>query len=135
MKIVVDIPEIFEIDVNAHNGKESGFVEFFERVLVDISNKNSTRLCGQYEKEICQMFIEQFKKLEILPKKNITEDNKFFNFDAVIEIEKRKSYNQAIDKFVGMCEENTHCVYTTEQVDMWVILEIAEQLRGERNDF
>ena len=26
-------------------------------------------------------------------------DNEFFNFDAVIEIEKKKSYNQALEDF------------------------------------
>ena len=32
-------------------------------------------------------------------------DNKFFNFDAVVEIEKKKSYNQALEDLKFNLEE------------------------------
>lgn len=42
-----------------------------------------------------------------------------------------KTKKEVIDKFVKMCEEKTQCMFTTEQVDMRDILEIAYQLKDE----
>lgn len=33
-------------------------------------------------------------------------DNEFFNFDKVIEIEKKKSYNQALEDFASLLIDN-----------------------------
>lgn len=50
MKIEIEIPEEFEIDFNTDK-----FKDFFERAKADMNC-----LCGNYEKETADMFIEAF---------------------------------------------------------------------------
>lgn len=50
MKIVIDIPKEFEKDYT-----RDSFKEFFGRVMADMNC-----LCGNYEKEIAEMFIRTF---------------------------------------------------------------------------
>lgn len=52
MKIIIDIPEEFTGDYIT--GK---FKDFFSRVIADIDNNG---LCGNYEKEIAEMFLDAF---------------------------------------------------------------------------
>lgn len=52
MKIEIEIPKEFESDY-----KRDKFKDFFSRVLCDIENGV---LCGNYEKEIAEMFIKAF---------------------------------------------------------------------------
>ena len=54
MKITIDIPREYERDFIADK-----FKDFFSRVIVDI---NCDRMCGNYEKEIAEMFLEAFNK-------------------------------------------------------------------------
>ena len=54
MKITIDIPREYERDFSADK-----FKDFFSRVIVDI---NCDRMCGLYEKEIAEMFLEAFDK-------------------------------------------------------------------------
>lgn len=54
MKIVIDIPKEFESDY-----KGDKFKDFFSRVLCDIQDGT---LCGNYEKEITEMFLNAFDK-------------------------------------------------------------------------
>lgn len=54
MKITIDIPREYERDFSA--GK---FKDFFSRVIADI---NCDGMCGFYEKEIAEMFLEAFDK-------------------------------------------------------------------------
>ena len=54
MKITIDIPREYERDFIADK-----FKDFFSRVIVDI---NCDRMCGLYEKEIAEMFLEAFDK-------------------------------------------------------------------------
>ena len=54
MKITIDIPREYERDFIADK-----FKDFFSRVIVDIS---CDRMCGLYEKEIAEMFLEAFDK-------------------------------------------------------------------------
>lgn len=56
MKIVIEIPKEYEIDVKADK-----FKDFFSRVIADMDC-----LCGNYEKEIAQMLIEAFSNGEII---------------------------------------------------------------------
>lgn len=66
MKLTIDIPK----------GYERGFItdkfkDFFLRVIADI---NYDGLCGNYEKEIAEMFLEAFDKAivgEINPNANV----------------------------------------------------------------
>lgn len=52
MKVIIDIPNDFTGDYIADK-----FKDFFSRVIADIDYK---RLCGNYEKEIAEMFIKAF---------------------------------------------------------------------------
>lgn len=52
MKITIDIPREYERDFIADK-----FKDFFSRVIADI---NCHGLCGNYEKEIAEMFLEAF---------------------------------------------------------------------------
>lgn len=52
MKITIEIPTEFENDYLVYR-----FKEFFERVMADM---DSGILCGNYEKEIAEMFLKSF---------------------------------------------------------------------------
>lgn len=52
MRIEIEIPEKFEVDYNTDK-----FKDFFERIFYDIGKGV---LCGNYEKEIAEMFIKAF---------------------------------------------------------------------------
>lgn len=54
MKLTIDIPREYERDFSADR-----FKDFFSRVIADI---NCDGLCGNYEKEIAEMFLEAFDK-------------------------------------------------------------------------
>lgn len=54
MKITIDIPRKYERDFIADK-----FKDFFSRVIADI---NYDGMCGFYEKEIAEMFLEVFDK-------------------------------------------------------------------------
>ena len=56
MKIIIDIPNEFTGDYIADK-----FKDFFSRVVADIDCKG---LCGNYEKEIAEMFIKAFEDSE-----------------------------------------------------------------------
>lgn len=66
MKIEIEIPKEFEKDY-----KGDTFKDFFSRVLCDIDNKG---MCGNYEKEIAEMFIKAFD-----------ESKQAYNIDKVVE--------------------------------------------------
>ena len=55
MKIEIEIPKEFEEDY-----KCNFFRSFFFRVSLDIEG-NSVELCGNYEKEIAEMFAKAFE--------------------------------------------------------------------------
>lgn len=66
MKLTIDIPKGYERDFIADK-----FKDFFSRVIADI---NYDGLCGNYEKEIAEMFLEAFDKAivgEINPNANV----------------------------------------------------------------
>ena len=52
MKLKIDIPREYERDFSADK-----FKDFFSRVIADI---NCDGMCGNYEKEIAEMFLEAF---------------------------------------------------------------------------
>lgn len=66
MKITIDIPKEYENDFIGDK-----FKDFFSRVIADI---NCDGMCGFYEKEIAEMFLETFDKAvigEINPNANV----------------------------------------------------------------
>lgn len=75
MKLTIDIPIGYERDFNVDKFKDS-----FSRVIADI---NCHGLCGNYEKEIAEMFLEAFEKAiigdvnlnaKVIPVANISFD-------------------------------------------------------------
>lgn len=56
MKVIIDIPNDFTGDYIVDK-----FKDFFSRVIADIDCKG---LCGNYEKEIAEMFIKAFEESE-----------------------------------------------------------------------
>jgi hypothetical protein len=75
VKLTIDIPIGYERDFNVDK-----FKDFFSRVIADI---NCHGLCGNYEKEIAEMFLEAFEKAiigdvnlnaKVIPVANISFD-------------------------------------------------------------
>lgn len=66
MEIKINIPDNF---VNDYIGDK--FKDFFSRVIADIDNKG---MCGNYEKEIADMFIEAFDNSKDLSEINTNAD-------------------------------------------------------------
>lgn len=67
MKIIIEIPRQFEVDVRNKGtfGEKNKFVEFFRRVESAIRFKQ-VPTCGLYEKETAEMFAKAFDNLEIV---------------------------------------------------------------------
>ena len=66
MKLTIDIPREYERDFIGDK-----FKDFFSRVIADMDYSG---LCGNYEKEIAEMFLEAFDKAilgEINPNANV----------------------------------------------------------------
>lgn len=75
MKLTIDIPREYERDFSADK-----FKDFFSRVIADMDYSG---LCGNYEKEIAEMFLEAFDKaivgdvnpnVNVIPIANISFD-------------------------------------------------------------
>ncbi len=67
MKITIDIPREYERDFIADK-----FKDFFSRVITDMDYSG---MCGNYEKEIAEMFLEAFDKAivgDVNPNANIS---------------------------------------------------------------
>lgn len=86
MKLTIDIPKEYENDFIGDK-----FKDFFSRVIADI---NCDGLCGFYEKEIAEMFLEAFDKAivgEINPTANVIPvANISFDKDDMREIIKEE---------------------------------------------
>lgn len=54
MKLTIDIPREYELDFISDK-----FKYFFSRIIADMDYSD---LCGSYEKEIAEMFLEAFDK-------------------------------------------------------------------------
>lgn len=66
VKLTIDIPREYERDFIADK-----FKDFFSRVIADI---NCNGLCGNYEKEIAEMFLEAFDNVivgDVNPNANV----------------------------------------------------------------
>lgn len=66
MKLTIDIPREYERDFIADK-----FKDFFSRIITDI---NCDGMCGNYEKEIAEMFIKVFDEAivgEVNPNANV----------------------------------------------------------------
>ena len=63
MKILIDIPEEFEVDYNTDR-----FADFFQRCLADMGT-----CCGNYEQETAEMMIGAFEKSRIYDPDKVVE--------------------------------------------------------------
>ena len=92
MKLIIDIPKEFEEDFY-----DDKFEDFFSRVIANIDHEG---MCGKYEKEIAEMFIEVFSKaitgnkigLDVKPTSHFTTTSN--------EVEEK------VDKAMRILEEN-----------------------------
>ena len=97
MKLTIDIPREYERDFIADK-----FKDFFSRVIADI---NCDGMCGFYEKEIAEMFLEVFDKAivseinptaNVVPVANISFDKDDMRKIVQEELEKFKVENNLI---------------------------------------
>ena len=89
MKLTIDIPREYERDFI-----DDKFKDFFSRVIADI---NCDGMCGFYEKEIAEMFLEAFDQailgeinpnVNVIPVANISFDKE--DMQKMIQDELRK---------------------------------------------
>lgn len=105
MKLTIDIPREYERDFIADK-----FKDFFSRVIADI---NCDGMCGFYEKEIAEMFLEAFDNAivgdanlnaNVIPVANISFDKE--------DMKKDYTDNELIDmlvaNYVEKAEDDTY---------------------------
>lgn len=89
MKLTIDIPREYELDFISDK-----FKYFFSRIIADMDYSG---LCGNYEKEIAEMFLEAFDKAilgdvnlnsNVIPVANISFDKE--DIQKMIQDELRK---------------------------------------------
>lgn len=84
MKVVIDIPKDFTRDYIADK-----FKDFFSRVIADIDNNG---LCGNYEKEIAEMFIKAFdESIEAINTCNCQHNNNQIDNEPCCRCDSRKT--------------------------------------------
>lgn len=97
MKLTIDIPRGYERDFISDK-----FKDFFSRVIADI---NYDGLCGNYEKEIAEMFLDAFDKAvvgdanlnaNIIPVANISFDKEDMQKIIQDELKKFQTENNLI---------------------------------------
>lgn len=97
VKLTIDIPRGYERDFISDK-----FKDFFSRVIADI---NYDGLCGNYEKEIAEMFLDAFDKAvvgdanlnaNIIPVANISFDKEDMQKIIQDELKKFQTENNLI---------------------------------------
>lgn len=97
MKITINIPREYERDFITDK-----FKDFFSRVITDI---NCNEMCGNYEKEIAEMFLEAFDKAivgdvnpnaDVIPVANISFDKEDMQKMIQDELKKLQVENNLI---------------------------------------
>lgn len=94
MKVLIDIPEAFEVDYNSDR-----FADFFQRCLADMGT-----CCGNFELEIAVMMIRAFAESRPYDPDKVVEQLEYqkniWNHDEVADTrlvdEKGKAYTMAI---------------------------------------
>lgn len=71
MKILIDIPEAFEVDYNTDR-----FAEFFQRCLADMNT-----CCGNYEQETAEMMEKAFAESKIYDPEKVVEQLEEYLFE------------------------------------------------------
>ena len=97
MKILIDIPEAFEVDYNTDR-----FAEFFQRCLADMGT-----CCGNYELETAVMMEKAFAESRLYDPDKVVEqlenERKFWEnaYNRNLGKEKARSYERAIEIVKG----------------------------------
>lgn len=101
MKLTIDIPREYERDFIADK-----FKDFFSRVIADI---NCDGMCGFYEKEIAEMFLEAFDNAivgdtnlnaNVIPVANIHQEKKDYTDNELIDM--------LVANYVEKAEDDTY---------------------------
>lgn len=100
MKLTIDIPREYEQDFIADK-----FKDFFSRVIADI---NCDGMCGFYEKEIAEMFLEAFDNAigdtnlnaNVIPVANIHQEKKDYTDNELIDM--------LVANYVEKAEDDTY---------------------------
>lgn len=112
MKLTIDIPREYERDFIADK-----FKDFFSRVIADI---NCDGMCGFYEKEIAEMFLEAFDNAIVgdanLKKKKDYTDNELIDMLVANYVEKaeddtyfsRENYKEFLVSVYWFWKSNTN---------------------------
>ena len=152
MKVVIDVPKDFTGDYIADK-----FKDFFSRVIADIDCKG---MCGRYEKEIAEMFLNAFDDSEEkiscnckykinsrdnepcrrcdnkVPENDDTK-NKVTSLEIIVRMIDNKPYYEIKYKKVG--EDYYHVGYSSYNIDnvlKWrdECFELVESDREERSE-
>lgn len=126
MKVIIDIPNDFTGDYIVDK-----FKDFFSRVITDIDCKG---LCGNYEKEIAEMFIKAFEESEDEYNNNNIYNKVIYN-KALDDLrnELKDNYTEyTVDCYLGDTDYysyTTACNYLEEFID-----EVTEQLKKKKEE-
>lgn len=105
MKILIDIPEAFEVDYN-----ENRFAEFFLRCLADIGT-----CCGNYEQETTEMMEKAFS------------ESKTYDPDRVLhQLEERTAFLKDCTKYGNKTAEQQSKSYDTMM--MYEVKDLVDDL-------
>lgn len=100
VKLIIDVPREYEQDFIADK-----FKDFFSRVIADI---NCDGMCGFYEKEIAEMFLEAFDNAigdtnlnaNVIPVANIHQEKKDYTDNELIDM--------LVANYVEKAEDDTY---------------------------
>lgn len=94
MKILIDIPEAFEVDYNADR-----FVDFFQRCIADMGT-----CCGNFELETAVMMEKAFTESKIYDKNKIVEQLEDYGNEEMCYY-KNTPYEKCIEECINKAIE------------------------------
>ena len=117
MKVLIDIPEEYELDY-----KTDRFSEFFQRCRADMDV-----CCGTYERETSDMLEKEFTQSEIYEGTNAGEDERTkvkrvnMEFDEII----RNTYNdrKTCIMWKSISEEENRYLYYYAEKEVYMVLD------------
>lgn len=121
MKVVIDIPNDFTGDYIVDK-----FKDFFSRVIADIDNNG---LCGNYEKEIAEMFIKAFdESIEAINTCNCQHNNNQIDNEPCCRCDSR---NTNADRIRNMSDKELASVLFSGCIDSMDLEECPYASEGE----
>ena len=107
MKILIDIPEAFEVDYNTDR-----FAEFFHRCLADM---DMDTCCGNYEWETAEMMEKAFAESRLYDPDKVTE-----------QLEERTAFLKDCTKYGNKTAEQQSKSYDTMM--MYEVMDLVDDL-------